>query len=97
MADSDPQLGGVISGDWFMKAISEAILKKLSETDVLISPALAVISNQVEIDAFRAEARLEWEARRARMTQEERELEDLTIELEDLNRGINVTREADSG
>lgn len=55
----------------------------------------ARISNQIEIDALRLEARLAWEARRSKLTPEERELEDLTIELEDLNRGIHG-REAES-
>lgn len=56
----------------------------------------AKIENQVEIDALRLEARQIWEARRAALTPEERELEDLEIDLEDLNRGIHA-REAEGG
>lgn len=79
MADTDPQLGGVIPGEWFMKAIAER------------SPTgpMATIENQVELDAFRAEGRAIWERRRAKLTPEELELEDLKLELFCLEWGIS--------
>jgi len=62
--------------------VLEEILAKLHADDATSTEAR--ISNQVEIDAMRLEARLAWEARRAKMTQEERDLEDLKRALSDL-------------
>ena len=70
--------------------ITEALLKKLAGTDVLMSPLMTAISNQVEIDAMNLERRLVWESRRASMSEAERELEDLNAELFELEWGINA-------